>query len=89
MTEVIETDNKWHLDKRVQISHVFTTAAAILAVTLYLGDIKKDVEILKIQVSSQHIVDETQDRTIVTVGGQLSNQLNRVNDKLDRLIERK
>lgn len=79
---------RWHLDKRVQISHITATCAAILAAVLYLGDIKQDVEILKVQAAAQIIIDAKQDNAFSKAIDSLNDNLGKMNDKLDRLIER-
>jgi len=87
-----EEKEKWHLDKRVQISHITATVAAILAAVLYLGDIKKDVEILKVQTQSQSatqlLVDSRQDTQFNKAIDTLNANFDRTNSKLDRLIEK-
>jgi len=82
------TRETWHLDKRVQISHIVTTCGAILAMILYLGDIKKDVEILKVQYAAQVVVDQNQDKNFKEALKNMNDQLLRMDNKLDRLIEK-
>ena len=88
----MESDNKWHLDKRVQISHIVTTVVAAVGLAVYIGTIKSDVEVLKAQAIStqavQHDRDERQDKALTESLTQLRELVIRVDSKLDRLHER-
>lgn len=80
----------WHLDKRVQVSHVIATATAVLALVVYMTSIKQDVEIVKSQIASVMLVqrerDERQDRATMDMIVLLRVQLNRMEEKQDRLL---
>ncbi|MFM8899162.1 MAG: hypothetical protein ACKOF9_04330 [Burkholderiales bacterium] len=73
-----EPADDWHLDRRLQITHILSTVAMVVGATLYLGDIRKDVEVLKVQQLAQN----EQKRDIQA-------KLEKLDAKLDRLIEAK
>jgi len=50
---------------------------------------KKDVEILKSRVATQQDRDDRQDKTLGEVVSRLQTQLERMDGKLDRLIEKR
>ena len=54
-----------------------------------VADIKKDVEILKSRVATQQDRDDRQDKTLGEVVSRLQTQLERMDGKLDRLIEKR
>lgn len=88
----MQADRHWHLDKRVQISHIVTTLVAAVGLAVYIGTIKSDVEVLKAQaisvLATQHDRDERQDRTYTESLAQIRELVIRVDSKLDRLHER-
>jgi hypothetical protein len=87
MSEPNQPQHDWHLDRRLQITHILSTAAMIVGATMYLGDIRKDVELLKAEQASQSQRDARQDRAHETGQQATKERLDRIDDKLDRLIE--
>lgn len=79
----------WHLDKKVPLSLIFAMLIQAAMVIWAVADIKKDVEILKSRVSTQQDRDERQDKTLGEVVARLQTQLERMDGKLDRLIEKR
>ena len=67
----------WHLKKEIQVTHLISTITLGVAALVYVGEMKKDIEILK----EARI---TQRETIQL----LRSQLERMDAKLDRLVER-
>jgi hypothetical protein len=63
--------------------------AAVVGATLYLGDIRKDVEVLKAQQSVQAVRDQKQDSDQLEIKRDLQEQYKAIDAKLDRLIEAK
>lgn len=88
-----EQQNNWHLDKRVQVSHLLATAIAAISVVLYLTQIRQDIEVIKAQISATERVqrerDERQDKASAESLQLIREQLREMNSKLDRLIEKR
>lgn len=82
-----DTDN-WHLDKKVPLSLIFAMLTQAAMVIWAIADIKKDVEVLKTQVTTQAARDARQDSDVRDAMAQLREALATLNSKLDRLIER-
>jgi hypothetical protein len=61
----------------------------VVGATLYLGDIRKDVEVLKVQQTAQVIRDQAQDQERSEQKRDIQAQLEKIDAKLDRLIEAK
>lgn len=82
----------WHLDRKVPISIIALILMQGAAGLWAVADIKKDVEVLKVQAvqgqAQQHDRDDRQDKQATEALGQVRAQLERVESKLDRLIER-
>ena len=83
------TKESWHLDKKVPLSLIFALLIQAAMVIWAVADIKKDVEILKSRVATQADRDERQDKTLGEVVARLQTQLERMDGKLDRLIEKR
>jgi len=78
----------WHLDKKVPLSLIFAMLVQCGMVVVAISDIKKDVEYLKAQVTTQANRDARQDADMKEAMAQLRDALATLNAKLDRLIER-
>jgi hypothetical protein len=85
----LNDDSKWHLDKKVPLSLIFAMLVQTGIVINAVADIKKDVEVLKSQVIAQHERDERQDKTTGEAFTLLRNALERMDQKLDRLVEKR
>ena len=83
------SNDSWHLDKKVPLSLIFAMLIQAAMVIWAVADIKKDVEILKSRVTTQQDRDDRQDKTLEEVVSRLQTQLERMDGKLDRLIEKR
>jgi hypothetical protein len=83
------TKESWHLDKKVPLSLIFAMLIQAAMVIWAVADIKKDVEILKSRVATQQDRDDRQDKTLGEVVSRLQTQLERMDGKLERLIEKR
>ena len=79
----------WHLDRRLQITHILSTLAMGVGAILYVGDIRKDVEVLKSQRVEQVLQDQRQDAALLEAKRETLFQLDKIDQKLDRLIEKR
>ena len=78
----------WHLDKKVPLSLIFAMLVQAGMVIWAVADIKKDVELLKADVSSLHVADKSQQDELKNAITVLQAHYVRMDSKLDRLIER-
>ena len=67
----------WHFKKEVQLGHLITTFTIAISAVIYINKIEERVSIVEAQITNQK---ET--------GILFRMQLEKINDKLDRLIER-
>jgi len=72
-----ETLERWHLKKEIQLGHLLTTFTVAMSAVVYINKIEQRVAVIESQMVSQ--------RESSTI---LRQQLEKINDKLDRLIER-
>jgi hypothetical protein len=80
--------DSWHLDKKVPISLIFAILAQFGIALLAYSDLKKDVELLKQDTSALHARDTAQADSLREAMKMMQDQFQRLDSKLDRLIER-
>ena len=92
-------DLGWHLDRRVQISHIIATATAVLSCLYYVSRLEQRIALVEQvsieqrarmdrQWSEQRARDERQDAATTKTSDAMQAHLTRIEDKLDRVIER-
>lgn len=72
-----EADTGWHLDKRVSVGHIVTTAMVLGAAVLAYTDLSERVAVL-----------EVQDSAIVEDVREIKHTVERIEDKLDRKADK-
>lgn len=78
----------WHLDKKVPLSLIFAMLVQAGMVIVAVADIKKDVEVLKSEVVGLAQRDAAIEVRSAESHRLMTEQFNRIDQKLDRLIER-
>ena len=81
--------NGWHLDKRVPISIILTLVIQFASGLWLLAEMRKDIDLLKMQVSQQRDRDDRQDRAASEAVDLVRKQLERMESKIDRIVESK
>ena len=81
-------DGRWHLDKKVPISIIVVLLFQGASGLWLIADMRKDIDILKVQMNEQHIRDQRQDEGFAAALGLIRTEMRAISDKLDRLIER-
>ena len=79
----------WHLDKKVPLSLIFAMMVQAGMVMWAIANIKKDVEVLKIEVSALHKNDDKQTDELRLSLRVIQESFVRLDAKMDRLIERR
>ena len=70
----------WHLDRRLQITHILSTLSLGVGSVLYVGDIRKDVEVLKAKEVAQAARDHRQDSDVAARQQDLQARLDRIDE---------
>jgi cell division protein FtsB len=78
----------WHLDKKVPLSIIFAMLFQMGVAIWAIADIKKDVELLKQDTAALHVRDTQNMDSLKEAMTMVNAQFNRLDAKLDRLIER-
>lgn len=78
---------KWHLKKEIQLGHIITTITVAAAVAVYVAKIEQRLAVVESHLTAQRERDDRQDTRSQETTGLLRAQLDRMDSKLDRLIE--
>ncbi len=72
-----QTPDRWHLKKEIQLGHLITTFTVAISAVVYISKIEQRVAVIESQLITQR-----------ESSALLRSQLERMDQKLDRLIER-
>ena len=84
----LDTERGWHLKKEVQITQILTIVVVFVSAFWYIAKLEQRIAIIEAAVVAQRDRDAAQDRVIADSSTQLRSALERIDSKLDRLIER-
>lgn len=84
-----ESKETWHIKREVQLGHLLTTLTIVVAAVLYIGRIDQRIALLEAARIAQAERDQRQDVDVSEKLRAVRDQLDRVEQKLDRLIERR
>lgn len=74
----VDNRRKWHVDKRINIGHLLTTATLAIGVFVWANKMDSRITVLEVQQTNQSIISV-----------EIKQQLKYMDTKLDRLIERR
>lgn len=77
----------WHLKKEIQLGHLITTLTVAVSVVVYITKVEQRVALLEANMVQQHDRDERQDKASADSIALLRAQLDKIDSKLDRLLE--
>ena len=78
----------WHIKKEVQITQLLTIVTVAVASFWYIARLEQRIAIIEVAMVAQRDRDAIQDRAMADASTQLRGALERIDSKLDRLIER-
>jgi len=78
----------WHLDKKVPIALIIAMLTQFAGVIWFIGQLAKDIELLKADTAVLHQRDTQQTDSLKEALKLMQDQFQRLDAKLDRLIER-
>ena len=85
---MLNEDDRWHLDKKVPISIIVALFAQFGGAVWYAGRIEARVAQLEHDSTAQKARDDRQDAALSDASSAVYRRLDRIEEKLDRLIER-
>lgn len=89
MTPIPLKSEPWHIKREVQLSHLAATLSVVFSVIWYAGKLEQRIALVEQAVVMQRDRDTSQDQAVNLANDQLRRQLDRIDAKLDRLIEAK
>lgn len=81
------TQTRWHLKKELQIGHIITTCTVLFSVIWYAGKLEQRIALVEQTVAQQRERDDRQDKMAAEALQMVRQQLDRLESKMDRLIE--
>lgn len=78
----------WHIKREIQVGHIITTVTVVCAMVVYFGKLEQRIALIEQQAIAQHDRDERQDKASNEAISLLRSQLDKIDGKLDRLIDR-
>lgn len=81
--------NHWHLKKEVQLGQIISIVVFGLTGLFYVTKMDQRIAVIESQMSVQKDRDMLQDRQHSEALALIREQMNRMDGKLDRLVERK
>lgn len=79
----------WHIKREIQIGHLITTMSVAFSVIWYAGKLEQRIALVEQSIVMQRERDMSQDNQASMSYQQMRQQLDRIDSKLDRLIEAK
>jgi hypothetical protein len=83
------SDGKWHLDRKVPIGIIVALCVQLASFIWFMSKMDSRIFALETAKFAQHERDEAQDKTSADSDALIRAQLMRIDDKLDRLLERR
>lgn len=77
----------WHIKREIQIGHLITTMSVAFSLIWYAGKLEQRIALVEQAIAMQRDRDSAQDTQSATAYQQMHQQLDRIDAKLDRLIE--
>lgn len=78
---------RWHVEKRINLGDIITSMTIFASVMLYIGNIDKRVSVVEATVIAQKEIDARQDTQAKQDKADTMRVLERLDAKMDRLIE--
>lgn len=83
------SDAHWTFKKEIQLTHVFSTLALALGAYAYISKMETRITLMEEKLIVQRERDDKQDIRYTEIVGNMKTQIEKMDSKLDRLIERK
>ena len=79
----------WHFKREIQVGHLITTLTVAVSMVWYVSKLDQRIAVVESQIQLQHERDERQDKQNGDAIELLRRQLDKMDAKLDRLIEQR
>jgi hypothetical protein len=79
----------WHLKKELQLGHLITTAVVAVSALGFVNSMEKRITLVERELSILHATDDALSRAQGTSAAAILVRMDRLDDKLDRIIEQR
>lgn len=79
----------WHLKKEIQFGHIVTTLTVAISALFYVTKLEQRIALVEQQMIAQHDRDARQDAASAEALDLIRRQLEKMDSKLDRALERR
>jgi Flp pilus assembly protein TadB len=81
------SDGAWHLDKKVNISHIIATLMLAAAIFTWGSNIEQRIALVEASATRQAQVDQAQDQEFRRYVVEMRDDIRELSRKIDKLIE--
>jgi hypothetical protein len=81
-------DHKWKIKRDISIADLLSFASAALAVIYAYTTLDKRLAVVENAISEQKVVDKRHEEELIRVQARIDMRLDKMDEKLDRLIQR-
>ena len=78
----------WHLSKSVSVSQIATLVAMLAGLFIWGGDVEKSIDANRQAIEHQAAISALEQKHLAEFKDEIRTRLQRIDDKLERLIER-
>ena len=82
------SDSHWTFKKEIQLTHVFSTIALAFAAFMYVNSMEKRISLIEERIVQQKEQTANNEKVITETFSHINAQIDKMDAKLDRLIER-
>lgn len=82
-----DTDTAWHLDKKVNVSHILATLTLAGAIFTWGSKIEQRIALVEASAVRQQAVDAAQDQEFRRYVVEMREEVREMSRKIDKLIE--
>ena len=82
-----DADTAWHLDKKVNISHILATLTLAAAIFTWGSTIEQRIALVEASSTRQAQVDQAQDQEFRRYVVEMRDDIHELSRKIDKLIE--
>lgn len=80
-------DSAWHLDKKVNVSHILATLTLASAIFMWGSKIEQRIALVEASAVRQQAIDQAQDQEFRRYVVEMREDVREMSRKIDKLIE--
>ena len=78
----------WHLQKGISLGHIVTTVVVVAGLFIWGGEVEKGIGENRQAIEHQAAISALEQKHLAEFKDEIRTRLQRIDDKLERLIER-